>query len=83
MDSAPYLYDALHPQLMLLSGGTGEDGGHDFIFLLDSVGLRHQAQRLGLLMHKLGAALTPLALGWAGWLLWMQHGRRAGVVLSE
>jgi hypothetical protein len=83
MDSAPYLYDALHPQLTLLGGGTGEDGGHDFIFLLDSVGLRHHAQRLGLLVHKLGAVLTLLALGWAGWLLLMQHGRRAGVVLHE
>jgi hypothetical protein len=83
MDSAPYLYDALHPQLTLLGGGTGEDGGHDFIFLLDSVGLRHHAQRLGLLVHKLGAVLTLLALGWAGWLLLMQHGRRAGVVLRD
>jgi hypothetical protein len=83
LDSASYLYDALHPQLTLLSGGTGEDGGHDFIFLLDSLGLRHQAQRLGLLMHKLGAVLTLLALGWAGWLLLMQRGRRAGVVLRE
>ncbi len=83
MDIAPYLYDALHPQLMLLGGGTGEDGGHDFIFLLDSVGLRHRAQGLGLLLHKLGALLMLLALGWAGWLLRLQHGRRAGVVLQE
>jgi hypothetical protein len=83
MDSAPYLYDALQPQLTLLNGATGEEGGHDFIFLLDSVGLRHQSQRLGLLMHKLGAALTLLALVWAGWLLWMQHGRRTSVLLRE
>jgi hypothetical protein len=69
--------------LTLLGGGTGEVGGHDFIFLLDSVGLRHHAQRLGLLVHKLGAVLTLLALGWAGWLLLLQHGRRAGVVLHE
>ena len=83
MDTAPYLYDALHPQLTLLGGGTGEDGGHDFVFLLDSVRLRHHAQWLGLLLHKLGAALMLLALGWAGWLLLLQHGRRTGVVLHE
>ena len=83
MDVAPYLYDALHPQLTLLGGGTGEDGGHDFIFLLDSVGLRHQAQRLGLLLHKLGALLTLLALGWGAWLLRLQHGMRASAVPQE
>lgn len=83
MDSAPYLYDALHPQLTLLGGHTGEDGGHDFIYLLDSLGLRHHSQGLGLLLHKLGAGLTLLALVWAGWLLRLQHGRRAGVVLHE
>jgi hypothetical protein len=83
MDSAPYLYDALQPQLPLLGGGTGEDGGHDFIFLLESLGLRHRAQGLGLLLHKFGAALMLLALGWAGLLLRLQHGRRAGVVLQE
>ena len=43
----------------------------------------HQAQRLGLLLHKLGALLMLLALGWAGWLLVLQHGRRAGVVIDE
>jgi hypothetical protein len=83
MDIAPYMYDALHPQLTLLGGGTGEDGGHDFIFLLDSVGLRHRAQWLGLLLHKLGASLVLLALGWAARLLLLQRSRRAGVVLRE
>ena len=83
MDIAPYLFDALHPQLTLLGGGTGEDGGHDFIFLLDSVGLRDHAQWLGLLLHKLGAVLMLLALGWAGWLLLLQRGHRAGVAQRE
>jgi hypothetical protein len=83
MDSAPYVHDALHPRLTLLGGGTGEDGGHDFIFLLDSMGIRQHARWLGLLLHKLGALLVLLALGWAGALLVLQHGRRAGVVLHE
>lgn len=80
MDTAPYMYDALHPKLPLLGGGTGEDGGHDFIFLLDSVGLLHRAQGLGMGLHKLGAALMLLALGWAGWLLRLQHHQRADVM---
>lgn len=83
MDTAPYLYDALHPQLTLLNGSTGEEGGHDFIFLLESVGLLHRAQALGWLLHKLGAALLLLSLAWAAWLLVLQHARRAGTVLSE
>lgn len=83
MDSAPYLYDALDPQLTLLGGGTGEDGGHDFIFLLESVGLRHRAQGLGRLLHGVGAGLMLLALGWAALLLWLQHSRRDSVVLHE
>ncbi len=83
MDTAPYLYDALHPQLILLGGRMGEEGGHDFIFLLESLGLRQHAQGLGLGLHRLGAGVTLLALGWAGWLLVLQHGRRAGVVIHE
>jgi hypothetical protein len=47
------------------------------------VGLRHHTQWLDLLLHKLGAALTLLALGGASWLLLLQHGRRGGVVLHE
>lgn len=83
MDSAPYLYDALHPQLTLLGGGTGEDGGHDFIFLLESLGLRHRSQPLGLMLHRLGAVIMLLALIWAGRLLILQSRRRSGVVLHE
>jgi hypothetical protein len=83
MDTAPYLYDALHPQLTLLNGSTGEEGGHDFIYLLESVGLLHKAQTLGWLLHKVGAAITLLSLGWAAWLLVLQQSRRAGTVLNE
>ena len=75
LDVAPYIYDALVPQMMLLSGRTGEAGGHDWIFLLRSMGLLPQAQWLGALVHKLGAAVILLALGWAAWVLKRQHGR--------
>ena len=73
LDVAPYMYDALEPQLMLLSGSIGEDGGHDWIYLFESLGLRPRAQTIGALTHKLGALVLLLALGWAGTLLWRQR----------
>ena len=47
LDVAPYVYDALQPQLMLLSGTTGEEGGHDWIYLLNTMGLLHRAHAVG------------------------------------
>lgn len=73
LDVAPYMYDALHPQLMLLSGQTGEEGGHDWIYLLSSVGLLARAQWLGALTHTIGVLVLVAALAWAGWLLRGQH----------
>ena len=73
LDVAPYVYDALHPQLTLLNGSVGEEGGHDWIYLLESLGLRAQAQWLGAAVHKLGALLLLLALGWAAVLLRRQR----------
>jgi hypothetical protein len=83
MDVAPYVYDALHPQLMLLSGTTGEEGGHDWIYLLSSTGLLHRAHMLGGLAHALGALVVLVSLGWAAWLLRQQYPRRAGHVRDE
>jgi hypothetical protein len=83
LDIAPYMYDALHPQLMLLSGHTGEDGGHDWIYLFNSTGLLSRAQMIGALTHKLGALAILIALGWASWLLRLQYPRLAGDVLHE
>jgi len=78
LDVAPYMYDALQPQLMLLSGTTGEDGGHDWIHLLSSLGLLPRAQALGTTTHRLGAGVLLLSLGWAAWLLQLQRERVAG-----
>lgn len=83
LDVAPYVYDALVPQLMLLSGHTGEDGGHDWIYLLSSLGLLAKAQLLGNLTHKLGALVMLLALGWGAWLLAKQHARVQDRALQE
>jgi hypothetical protein len=73
LDIAPYMYDALQPQLMLLSGNTGEAGGHDWIYLLNSTGLLHRAQLIGGLTHTLGALVVILSLTWAARLLWRQR----------
>lgn len=73
LDVAPYVYDALHPQLVLLGGHTGEEGGHDWIYLLGETGLLRRAQGLGWLTHKLGALVVLLSIAWAGWLLKRQQ----------
>jgi len=83
LDVAPYMYDALQPQLTLLNGSVGEAGGHDWIYLFESLGLRPRAQWLGAATHKLAALVVPLALGWAAWLLVLQRRRIGGEVLHE
>jgi hypothetical protein len=69
LDVAPYVYDAFAPQLMLLSGQTGEEGGHDWIELLGSAGWLGQARALGAAVHHLGAVVVLGALVWAGLVL--------------
>ncbi len=83
LDVAPYVYDAKDPQLMLLSGLTGEAGGHDWIELLSRWGLLHRAQGLGLLTHNVGALVVLVALLWAAWVLRLQHVTVARAVLRE
>ncbi len=83
LDVAPYMYDALQPRLMLLSGSTGEAGGHDWIHLFASMGLLPRAQFIGAATHKLGALVLLLALAWGGWLLKLQRDRLGGDVLHE
>lgn len=83
LDVAPYMYDALVPQLMLLSGHTGEDGGHDWVYIFNSLGLLARAHLLGNLTHRLGALVMLLALGWGAWLLSKQHARVQDRALQE
>jgi hypothetical protein len=77
LDLAPYMYDALHPQLMLLSGMTGEQGGHDWIYLFSSLDLLARAQRIGAAVHTLGALVVLLSLAWGAWVLRLQRARLA------
>ena len=83
LDVAPYMYDALEPQLTLLGGGTGNDSFHDWIYLFDSVHQLAHAQRIGALVHALGVGIVLLAVGWGVALLRRQRRRIAGAVLVE
>lgn len=75
LDIAPYMFDALDPQLMLLSGTTGEEGGHDWIHLFSSMGLLGKAQAIGRATHRLGALTVLVSLVLAAAVL-RSHKRR-------
>ncbi len=75
LDVAPYVYDALDPQLVLLGGQTGAEGGHDWIYILGDLGLLQHSHALGWFAHKLGAAVVLASLVWAMWLLLEQRKR--------
>jgi hypothetical protein len=79
LDVAPYVHDALEPRLMLLNGSTGEAGGHDWIYLLSSLGWLERAHGIAAFVHTLGAAVVLLALAWAGAWLWRLRPRAATV----
>lgn len=83
LDIAPYQYDALHPQLMLLSGTTGEDGPHDWMYLFATTSQVANAQRIGAMTHAVGTLVVVAALAWGAALLVAQYGRRAGLVEEE
>jgi hypothetical protein len=73
VDLAPYIYDALHPQMMLLGGHTGEDGPHDWIYLLDVFGQLQHAQGWGAFTRVLGGLLMLAGMAWGGLVLWKQR----------
>jgi hypothetical protein len=73
LDLAPYIYDARHLRLILLGGHTGEDGPHDWVYLLTTLGQLQNAQRWGMVVHTLGAILMFVALTWATAVLWRQR----------
>lgn len=73
VDLAPYIYDALNPQLTLIGGGTGVDGPHDWIYLLASVSQIGNAHRWGAFVHVCGGLLMLGALVWGATVLWRQR----------
>lgn len=70
LDLAPYIYDAREPQLIMLGGHTGEDGPHDWIYLLESFGKLQQSQGYGAFAHTLGLLVMLLGLTWSAHTLW-------------
>ncbi len=83
LDLAPYIYDSLKPQLILLGGHTGEDGPHDWIYLLNAVGQLKHAQGWGATAHVLGGLLMLTALAWAATVLWRQRKLLGDTLLDE
>lgn len=75
MDVAPYIYDAKEPQLMLLGGHTGEDGPHDWIYLLDTFNRVQHSQSYGATAHTLGLLVMLAGLAWSAYTLlrWHRH----------
>jgi hypothetical protein len=73
LDLAPYIYDAREPQLIMLSGHTGEDGPHDWIYLLETFGRLQQSQGYGAFVHTLGLLVMLLGLAWSAHTLWRWH----------
>lgn len=74
LDLSPYIYDALHPQLTLIGGGTGaNDGPHDWIYLLIKLGQIGNAQRWGAFAHLCGGLFMLAALVWGAIILWRQR----------
>lgn len=78
VDLSPYIYDALHPQLVLIGGGTGADGPHDWIYLLIRLGQIGNAQHWGAFAHVCGGLLMLGALVWGAALLWLQRRQLSG-----
>lgn len=73
VDLSAYIYDSLHPQMLLLGGHTGEDGPHDWIYLLDVFGQLRHAQGWGAFVHVLGGLIMLAGLVWGAILLKKQH----------
>ena len=70
LDLAPYIADARALQLVLLGGRTGaEVEGHDWEFLLTSMGWLHLDQMLGLAAHRVGVLVMLTAIAWASLVL--------------
>jgi hypothetical protein len=73
IDLAPYIADARALQLVLLGGMTGaEVEGHDWEFILQSLGWLHLDRRIALTAHIFGSLAMASAVAGAAWCAW--HG---------
>lgn len=77
IDLAPYIYDAKEPQLMMLGGHTGEDGPHDWIYLLEVFGKLQHSQSYGAVAHTLGVLVMLAGIALSALVLWRLQQRVA------
>jgi hypothetical protein len=86
MDIAPYINDARALELILLGGVTGQEvEGHDWEYLLGSLGWLRYDHALAHLAQWVGITLMITALFWGGTLLLRQYQtlhRRSSSVVS-
>ena len=69
-----YVADARSLSLPLLGGRTGaEVEGHDWEYLLLTLGLSQHDVALGRLSYAAGALLMLAAIGWGAVVLWRQR----------
>ncbi|MEX5217583.1 MAG: hypothetical protein NW701_07125 [Nitrospira sp.] len=74
MDIAPYINDARALELILLGGVTGQEvEGHDWEYLLGTLGWLQYDHRLAQLAQWIGIMIMAASLLWAGWLLRRQY----------
>lgn len=73
VDVAPYIWDSLNPQLILIGGHTGEDGPHDWIYLLTRLGAMKYAHAWGRIAHHLGTLTMMIGVAWGMRWLWQNR----------
>jgi hypothetical protein len=74
MDLAPYIADARALQLVLLGGQTGaEVEGHDWEYLLQTLGWLHRDIAIGRASFAIGAVLMVAGLAWGAAVLVRQY----------
>ena len=65
-DLAPYINDARALRLVLLGGKTGaEVEGHDWEYLLTTMGVSHHDHAIALVVQRIGSAVMLVAVVWA------------------
>lgn len=70
VDLSVYVWDALHPQLILTSGTTGENGSHDWVAILGDLGQLRNAHGWGTFVHLAGVLVMVGGAAWAAWYCW-------------
>jgi hypothetical protein len=70
VDLSVYVWDALHPQLILTSGTTGENGSHDWVYILGELGQLQRAHGWGTFVHSVGVLVMIAGAAWGAWYCW-------------